>query len=158
MLIIKEGITYLSYLTFKTLSNNVEADKFCQIVTIVDEFDSALFCSDNSLREANEVFPKVQKVIGFSGSELHEFHVKAAEKAIGGSLIRMNITNVFKPMPVCHGIDVYSKISDYREVLAKICEQQALKTPVVLIAEDEKHYLAKKLQKASVHVEALWSK
>jgi hypothetical protein len=70
----------------------------------------------------------------------------------------MNVTNVFKPTPICHGIDVYSKISDYREALAQICEQQALKTPVVLIAEDEKHYLAKKLQRASIHVEALWSK
>jgi hypothetical protein len=72
--------------------------------------------------------------------------------------VKMNVTNVFKPVPVCHGIDVYSKISDYRDVLATLCEQQISKTPVVLIAEDEKHYLANKLQRAFIHVEKLWSK
>ncbi len=94
------------------------------------------------------MLPKLQKLIGFSGSELKEFHIKAAEQAIIGTIVKMNVTNVFKPLPVRHGVDVYSKISDYRDVLAALCEQQISKTPVVLIAEDEKHYLAKKLQKA----------
>jgi hypothetical protein len=108
----------MSYGTFKTIFQKAEKDKLFNIITILDEFDSVFFCSENSLKEANEVFPKVQKMIGFTGSELQEFHIKAAEQAIEGSLVRMNITNVFKPTPVCHGIDVYSKISDYREALA----------------------------------------
>jgi hypothetical protein len=62
-------------------------------------------------------------MIGFSGSELKEFHIKAAEKAIGGHIVKMNILNVFKPTPICHGIDVYYKISDYRDVLVALCEQ-----------------------------------
>ena len=95
-------------------------------------------------------------MIGFSGSELKEFHIKAAENAIRGNLLRMNIKNVFKPPPVIHGIDIYSRVSDYRDVLAALCEQQVEKTPVIIIAEDEKNYLAKKLQRALIHVEALW--
>ena len=97
-------------------------------------------------------------MIGFSGSELKEFHIKAAENAIAGTLLRLNIKNVFKPPPISHGIDVYSKVSDYRDVIAALCGQQVEKTPVIIIADDEKNYLAKKLQKASIHVEALWSK
>jgi hypothetical protein len=97
-------------------------------------------------------------MIGFSGSELKEFHIKAAENAIEGNLLRMNIKNVFKPPPINHGIDVYAKVSDYRDVIAALCEQQVEKTPVIIIADDEKNYLAKKLQKACIHVEALWSK
>jgi hypothetical protein len=62
-------------------------------------------------------------LIGFTGSELKEFHVKAAERAIGGTMVRMNILNIFKPPPICHGVDVYSKISDYRDVLVALCEQ-----------------------------------
>jgi hypothetical protein len=63
-------------------------------------------------------------MIGFSGSELKEFHIKAAENAIAGTLLRLNIKNVFKPPPISHGIDVYSKVSDYRDVIAALCGQQ----------------------------------
>jgi len=34
----------------------------------------------------------------------------------------LNIKNVFKPAPVSHGIDVYTKISDYRDMLSALCE------------------------------------
>jgi hypothetical protein len=60
-------------------------------------------------------------MIGFTGSDLKDFHVKAAERAINGSLIRMNILDVFKPPPVCHGIEVFSKISDFRDVIETLC-------------------------------------
>jgi hypothetical protein len=95
-------------------------------------------------------------MIGFSGSELKDFHIKAAENAVEGNLIRMNIKNVFKPASICHGIEVYSKVSDYRDVVTAVCEQQVEKTPVIIIADDDKNYLAKKLQKACIHVEVLW--
>ncbi len=97
-------------------------------------------------------------MIGFSGSELKDFHIKAAEHAVGGHLIKMNIKNVFKPPSISHGIDVYAKVSDYRDVVTAVCEQQVEKTPVIIIADDDRNYLAKKLQKACIHVEALWSK
>jgi hypothetical protein len=86
-------------------------------------------------------------MIGFSGSELKEFHIKAAENAIAGTLLRLNIKNVFKTPPISHGIDVYSKVSDYRDVIAALCGQQVEKTPVIIIANDEKNYLAKKTPK-----------
>jgi hypothetical protein len=92
-------------------------------VAIVDEFDSILFSCDNGLEEASRILPNLKKMIGFTGSELKDFHIKAAEKVIGGNLVRLNIANVFKPLGVCHGVDVYSKISDYRDVIVTLCEQ-----------------------------------
>ncbi len=56
---IEDGITYLSYNSFKTIFKKIETEKLNKIITIVDEFDSVIFCSEDSLREANEVFPKV---------------------------------------------------------------------------------------------------
>jgi hypothetical protein len=60
-------------------------------------------------------------MIGFTGSDLRDFHVKAAERAIEGSLIRMNVEEVFKPPPICHGIEVLSKITDFRDIVEALC-------------------------------------
>ncbi len=118
-----KGITFLSFKTFSDLIKNLEPGAFNQIVGIVDEFDSILFNGNDSLSGASECLPKLHKLIGFTGSELKEFHLKAAEKAIAATMVRMNILNIFKPQPICHGVDVYSKISDYRDVLVALCEQ-----------------------------------
>jgi len=97
-------------------------------------------------------------MIGFTGSDLIDFHVKAAERLIDGSLLRMNVEDVFKPPPMCHGIEVFSKITDFRDLIEALCIQQVPKTPMVIIADDEKNTLARKLQKAGITVEVLWSK
>jgi hypothetical protein len=68
---------------------------------------------------------QLKKFIGFTGSELKDIHVKAVEAAIAGDLIRMNVHNVYKPPPSCKGVDVYSKVSDYRETIAQFASQQA---------------------------------
>ena len=50
------------------------------------------------------------KMVGFKGSDLRECHVKAAEKVIGGPLIRMNVNNIFKAPPECHGVEVMDRV------------------------------------------------
>jgi hypothetical protein len=56
---------------------------------------------------------------------LKDIHIKAIETAIAGDLIRMNVHNVYKPPPLCKGVDVYSKVTDYREAIAQYASQQA---------------------------------
>jgi hypothetical protein len=55
-----------------------------EILAIIDEFDSAFFLKENGLRSASKLLPKVGRLIGFSGSDLREFHIRAAVKAIEG--------------------------------------------------------------------------
>ena len=47
--IIREGITYLSYKTFASLIQKLENEAIKNIVAILDEFDSAIFSSENSI-------------------------------------------------------------------------------------------------------------
>ncbi len=65
-------------------------------------------------------------------------HIKAIEKAVSGDVVRMNVLNVYKPPPDCKGVEVYSKITAYRESIAQYASQQASYTPVIIIVEDEK--------------------
>ncbi len=69
----------------------------------------------------------------------------------------MNITDVFRPAPKSNGVDVYSKVTDYRDVIESLCIQQVLLTPVVLIANDERLLLTRKLKNAGIPVETLFS-
>ncbi len=62
-------------------------------------------------------------MIGFTGSDLQDCHVKAVEKTIGGTLIRMNVNNIYKPPPVSHGVEVINKIQDFRELIVTSCTQ-----------------------------------
>ena len=95
--------------------------KMQNTVVICDEFDSILFWNDNDVVNAAKMFPKLRKLIGFTGSDQIEFHVKAAERAIEGLLIKMNVSDIFKPSPLCHGVEVFSKISDFRDVVESLC-------------------------------------
>jgi hypothetical protein len=79
---------------------NMEPLEMQNAVVICDEFDSILFGKENDVLSAALMFPKLRKLIGFTGSDLRDFHVKAAERAIEGTLIRMNIDDVFKPPPL----------------------------------------------------------
>ena len=138
--------------------NKIEQLEMQNTVVICDEFDSILFGNDNDVMNATKIFPKLNKLIGFTGSDLREFHVKAAERAIDGTLIKMNVDDVFKPPPLCHAVEVFSKISDFRDIVETLCIQQVPKTPMIIIADDEKNLLARKLQRAGLTVEVLWSK
>ena len=67
------------------------------------------------------MFPLLKKIIGFTGSDLRDFHVKAPERLIHGTILRMNVDEVFQPPTMCHGIELFSKISDFRDVLEALC-------------------------------------
>jgi hypothetical protein len=54
---------------------------------------------------------------------LKDIHIKAVEAAISGDLIKMNVYNVYKPPPSCKGVDVYSKVTDYREAITQFASQ-----------------------------------
>ncbi len=45
---------------------------------------------------------------------------------------------------------------DFRDVILAVCLQWAPKTPVVIIVDDDKGYLQKKLQKSGLVAEALF--
>jgi hypothetical protein len=45
---------------------------------------------------------------------MKDFHVRALEQVMLGQTIKMNITNIYKPEVKNWGVDVFSKISDYR--------------------------------------------
>ena len=59
---------------------------------------------------------------------------------------------------VCHGVEVLNLISDYREIIQTISLHQSSRTPVILILDDHKQIVQKKLQRAGLVVEALYSK
>jgi hypothetical protein len=47
--LLREGITYLSYRTFASLVHKLDIDEIKNVVAILDEFDSAIFSTENSL-------------------------------------------------------------------------------------------------------------
>jgi archaellum biogenesis ATPase FlaH len=49
IVVLREGITYLSYKTFANLIQKLDKDAIKNVVAILDEFDSAIFSSENSL-------------------------------------------------------------------------------------------------------------
>ena len=126
------------------------------LVVVADEFDQIIFGECEQSFEATKIFPCIAKFIGLSGSDLKEYHTRAIERTISGQTLKMNINDVFKPPAVNLGVDVYTKISEYRQIIETFCVQQALKTPVIVIANDEKLTLTKKLKNIGVPVEALF--
>ncbi len=79
---------------------------------IIDEIDSVLFLNDNGLHQASKLLPKLKFAVGFTGSDLKEFHIRAAVKVMDGTYVRMVIQDSYKPLPLCHGVDVYNKVSE----------------------------------------------
>ncbi len=73
-----------------------------------------------------------------------------------GRTMKFNVSDIFKPPSVNGGVDVYTKISDYRQVIESICAQQVDRTPVIVIADDEKQLLTKKLKNSGIPVETLF--
>ncbi len=56
---------------------------------ILDEFDSIIFCSSNNLDQIHAGLKNAHLLIGLSGSDLKDYHVRAAERIIAGRLARM---------------------------------------------------------------------
>ena len=81
---------------------------------LADEFDQIIFGESDHSLEASKCFSSVRTFIGLSGPDLKDFHIKAIEQTIVGKSVKMNINDVFKPSAVNFGIDVYTKISEYR--------------------------------------------
>ena len=77
---------------------NMKLMKMQNTIVICDEFDLILFGNDNDVLNAAKMFHKLRKLIGFTGSDQREFHVKAAERAIEGLSIKINVSDIFKPI------------------------------------------------------------
>ncbi len=90
---------------------------------IADEYDQIYFGENNYIFTELMSIRSISTFIGLSGSDLKEPHVKSIEEFMMGKVLRMNINDVFKPGPKNIGIDVYSKITDYREVILSLCTQ-----------------------------------
>ena len=65
----------------------------------------------------------ISTFIGLSGSDLKDPHIKSIEEFMGGRIFKMNINDVFKPPPKNVSVDVYSNITDYRDVIKSLCTQ-----------------------------------
>lgn len=108
---------------FAKLFNEMGSSIFDNCVIICDEFDSLIFGSEENHSSVIDIVHQLKLFIGFTGSDLKDIHYKAIEGAIAGDLIRMNVQNVYKPSPSCKGVDVYSKVTDYREAIAQFASQ-----------------------------------
>jgi hypothetical protein len=111
---INEGISFMSFKSFTIISSNLSSDAFGNLAILADEFDQIIFGENDHSSEAYKSFSAVRTFIGLSGSDLKDFHTKAIDQTIVGKSVRMNINDVFKPPAVNFGIDVYTKISEYR--------------------------------------------
>ncbi len=120
---INHGITFLSFAAFCNLFKEGGIALFYDSIIICDEFDSIVFGSEELATAAFTILSKINRLIGFTGSDLKDIHAKAIQKATSGSLIRMNVDNIFKPPPICLGADVYHKVTDFREAVAQLATQ-----------------------------------
>jgi hypothetical protein len=84
------------------------------LVVVADEFDQIIFGESEQSYEAMKIFPCIATFAGLSGSDLKDYHINAIEKVISGQTLKMNINDVFKPPAVNLGVDVFTKISEYR--------------------------------------------
>jgi hypothetical protein len=133
---VKEGIAFFTFKAFLNHFSDLKAGEKSSIVCIFDEIDSALFFEDDGLIIGHQILPNLNKMIGFTGSDLKDFHVRAAIKAIEGNFIKMVVQDSFKPPQVCHGVEVLNRVSDYSDIIEALCSQQVTKTPIIVIADD----------------------
>ena len=119
----KEGISFFTFKAFVNHFSDLKSDEISSIVCIFDEIDSALFFEDDGLINGHQILPNLNKMIGFTGSDLKDFHVRAAVKAIEGRYIKMVVEDSFKSPQVCHGVEVLNRVSDYRDIIETLCSQ-----------------------------------
>jgi hypothetical protein len=60
-------------------------------------------------------FSLTKRLIGFTGSNLRELHIKLVERILEGTVIRMNprLAQLFSL--ICHHQEVTTKVKDYRD-------------------------------------------
>ena len=80
----------------------------------MDEFDQIIFGECDHSKSGVELLARINTLIGLSGSDMKDFHVRALEQVMLGQTMKMNITNIYKPEVKNWGADVFYKISDYR--------------------------------------------
>jgi hypothetical protein len=54
---------------------------------------------------------------------MKDFHLRALEQVMLGQTFKMNINNIFKPEIKNWGVDVFSKITEYRLSIEQMCIQ-----------------------------------
>jgi archaellum biogenesis ATPase FlaH len=109
-----EGIAFASFKVFQALHKNQRGLQLDDCVVIVDEFDRIIFGDKDHTNSGLELLASINTMIGLSGSDMKDFHVRALEQVMLGQTMKMNITNIYKPEVKNWGVDVFSKISDYR--------------------------------------------
>jgi hypothetical protein len=150
-----EGISFSSFANYMAAKGQSPGARIDKVLLILDEFDSILFNSLNDTDKIHQGLRLVPLLIGFSGSDLKDYHLRAAERLTDGNLVQLRIKNGSTHSVVNHGAEVIAKIMDFREVVSTVCLQQAAKTPLVIIADDDKDILLKKLQRSGLVAEAL---
>jgi hypothetical protein len=60
-------------------------------LVIIDEFDSITFDNRYPINEVTQHSNKIKILVGFTGSQLQEYHVRVIEKVVTGQLLRMSI-------------------------------------------------------------------
>jgi hypothetical protein len=109
-----EGIAFASFKVFSSLLKNSKGFPLEECVVVVDEFDQIIFGEYDHTKSGQELLARINTLIGLSGSDMKDFHVRALEQVMVGQTVKMNITNIYKPEVKNWGADVFSKISDYR--------------------------------------------
>ena len=94
-----EGITYLSFWAFMAFAGRVSPETLENIIVLCDEVDSIIFGSEEMVLASLNLFPKLRLMIGITGSNLKDFHVKNAVRLVDGVFVKMNIADVLKPPP-----------------------------------------------------------
>jgi len=74
-----DGITFLSFDTFKHLSIKDGAIDPEKCLLIIEEVDSLLFQTHHDFEGLHRVFKPFSKLIGLTGSDLKDFHKQAAQ-------------------------------------------------------------------------------
>ena len=97
--------------------------------------------------ECRSLVQALPSAFGLTGSDLRDCHIKFVEKELGFNLVRMDVNSSLLANSICHGVEVMNLVSDYREMIVKACTLQTQQTPVILIAEDTKLILQKKLER-----------
>ncbi len=90
-------------------------------MVVGDEFDQIIFGDLDNTKPALELLPRLVSLIGLSGSDMKDFYIRALEHVMQGQTMHMNITNIFKPEVKNFGVDVFSKITDYRLAIEQMC-------------------------------------
>jgi len=120
---IHDGITYLPYECLGPAKISLSGDDLINVVVIADEFDSILFNSKHDINEVTALLRSFPRLLGLTGSDLRDYHMKLIEACIAGRVVRIRGPSIAHQDVICHGVEVFDKISDFREVTTTLCQQ-----------------------------------